>query len=232
MTAGTEALGGTTFPRFLKKNPAPTPMRTATAPVRISGILPRDPLDEDTEEGRAEDNMLLPRKSLGGDSFRTGTDGLSHVVENGGGSAAGGVTLAGEAGLTASTRPCANTSFLRASRRGTDLSALPGVVGGGDMRTSPAMSSNDGAFPDGAIVCVTVGATRGGAGAGSLGTTCGCAKTGAGGFETLVCPVDWWMPQKSFTGSTNSTSMYPFTVGRFRVLPLGKRHHALASSKR
>ena len=165
--------------------------------------------------------MLLPRKSLGGDSFRTGTDGLSHVAENGGGSAAGVVTLTGEAGLTASTRPCANSSFLRAPGRGADLSALPDVVGGGDMRTSPAMSSNDGAFPDGAIVCVTVGATRGGAGgagAGSLGTTCGCAKTGVGGFETLVCPVDWWMPQKSFTGSTNSTSIYPFTVGRFRAL--------------
>jgi len=164
--------------------------------------------------------MLLPSKLLGVDSFRTETDGLSNVVEDGGGSAAGVVTLTGEESFSASTRPCADSSFFRAPGRGADLSVLPGVEEG-DMRTSPRISSNDGAFPDGAIVCVTVGVTRGGvggAGAGSLGTTCGCVKTGVGGFKTLVCPMDWWMPQKLFTGSANSTSIYPFTVGRFRVL--------------
>jgi hypothetical protein len=193
---------------------------TTIVPARISGIRPRDSPNEDTGKDRAGYKMLLPDKSWGADSFRTRAGRLSNVVEIGDGSATDVVTLTGGESFSASTRPCANSSFLTAPARGADLSALPGVEEG-DMRTNPRISSNDGAFPDGAIVCVTVGATRGGvsgAGAGSLGTTCGSAKTGVGGFKTVVCPVDWWMPQKLFTGSANSTSIYPFTDGRFRAL--------------
>src|SRR5258708_37417784 len=95
------------------------------------------------------------------------------------------------------------------------------------MRTTPATSSKDGAFPVGGGVCGTVRATRageGGAEGGSLGTICGCATacgcvtTTADEFEAFACPAALWMPQKSFAGSRNSTSIYPFTVGRFRAL--------------
>src|SRR6266705_4175 len=117
--------------------------------------------------------------------------------------------------------------ILETGRRRVGCGAFPREVAGEDMRTTPATSSKDGAFPVGGGVCGTVRATRageGGAEGGSPGTICGCATacgcvtTTADEFEAFACPAVLWMPQKSFTGSRNSTSIYPFTVGRFRAL--------------
>src|ERR1700730_2609147 len=78
------AEGEAELPRCIKNSPVPRPMRNTAAPAMISGVLPRDSLDEDTR--LALDAEKLARTSLDVDGFRAGADVSSHVDECGVGS--------------------------------------------------------------------------------------------------------------------------------------------------
>jgi len=94
---------------------------------------------------------------------------------------AGSTALTGEWGLAPSTVWCVDSSdFLETGIRGVGSGALLRATAGGDICISPAMSSNDGAFPAGATVSGTVGATRGGVD-GAMGGTIGGAMGDAMG---------------------------------------------------
>jgi hypothetical protein len=115
--------------------------------------------------------------------FRACAGSSSQVGESGVISAAGSVALTGELGLAPSTVWCVDSSdFLETGMRGVGSGALLRATAGGDICISPAMSSNDGAFPVGATVSGTVGATRAGvdcAMGGTIGGAMGDAMGGA-----------------------------------------------------
>src|SRR3984893_13993556 len=169
------AEGEAELPRCIKNSPVPRPMRNTAAPAMISGVLPRDSLDEDTR--LALDAEKLARTSLDVDGFRAGADVSSHVDECGVGATATTGAFAGVKGLKAGTVSRVDSSaFLEAEMRGVDSGTLVWATGVGDALTAPAMSSSDGARHAGTTSSGAVGATRAGAvceAGGSLGTFCG-----------------------------------------------------------
>src|SRR5882762_3007086 len=210
LTAATGATGGVAGLRWrIKNSPAPR-MRNTAAPAMIKGVFPRDSLTEGSEV--VWDDVNLPKTSLEVAAFRVRAGSSSQVGESDVVSMEGSTALTREWGLAPSTVWCVDSSdFLETGIRGVGSGALLRATAGGDICISPAMSSNDGAFPAGATVSGTVGATRGGVGGalggaiggtmngildgtmngildgaagGSPGPTCGCVATGGGATPT------------------------------------------------
>src|SRR6266436_3604916 len=179
LTAATGATGGVAGLRWrIKNRPAPR-MRNPAAPAMIKGVFPRDSLTEGSEV--VWDDVNLPKTSLEVAAFRVWAGSSSQVGESDVVSAAGSTALTGEWGLAPSTVWCVDSSdFLETGIRGVGSGALLRARAGGDICISPAMSSNDGAFPAGATVSGTVGATRGGVD-GAMGGTIGGAMGDAMG---------------------------------------------------
>src|SRR5882762_1384575 len=182
LTAATGATGGVAGLRWrIKNSPAPR-MRNTAAPAMIKGVFPRDSLTEGSEV--VWDDVNLPKTSLEVAAFRVRAGSSSQVGESDVVSMEGSTALTGEWGLAPSTVWCVDSSdFLETGIRGVGSGALLRATAGGDICISPAMSSNDGAFPAGATVSGTVGATRAGVD-GAMGGTIGGAMGDAIGGAT------------------------------------------------
>src|SRR6267378_348869 len=171
--------GGAELRWRIKNSPAPR-MRNTAAPAMIKGVFPRDSLTKGSEV--VWDDVNLPKTSLEVAAFRVRAGSSSQVGESDVVSMAGSTALTGEWGLAPSTVWCVDSSdFLETGIRGVGSGALLRATAGGDICISPAMSSNDGAFPAGATVSGTVGATRGGVDGAMFGTIGGAMGDAMGG---------------------------------------------------
>ena len=162
-------------------------------PVVREGLVQQINREHDLEVC-AEASIPLPMKSFDGMGFREGTDEASRTggvaSSSKGDSEIDGATLIEETDFDVSARLCADSFLLlRAEDGGAGSIFLSRTAAGGDMRTSPAISSNVGALPAGLLVSIsgaTVRGVTGGSGGGATGTSWSDTATGAIGGGTLL----------------------------------------------